>query len=221
MSDEKPESRDRLRDAGAEHVELPPGALLSPAAERNKAPLLEVLSDVLPASGLVLEVASGTGQHVAHFARVMHGLKWQPSDPDPEMRKSIRAHAAAHALDNVAEPLDLDVLAADWPLSRADAVLCCNMIHIAPWSATEGLLRGVGTLLEPAAPFVLYGPFMRDGCHTSPSNERFDTSLKQRNSAWGIRDLEVVTALAEQHGLVRAQIVPMPANNSTVVFRKN
>ena len=220
MSDEKPDSEDPPRKKDSIIDELPPAAVLSPAAERNKDPILTVLSRVLPSSGLVVEIASGTGQHVVHFARALPRLDWQPSDPDPTLRDSIRAHTAAQELDNVADPVDLDVLSEQWPLERADAVLCSNLIHIAPWPATEGLLRGASLLLESRAPLIVYGPFMRDGRHTSTSNERFDASLKHRNPAWGIRDLDVVCRLARRHQLECDEIVAMPANNLTVILRK-
>lgn len=201
-------------------TELPAEALRSPAAERNKEPLLAVLTRVLPDAGLALEIASGTGQHVVHFARTLTRLRWQPSDPDAAMRESIRAHIAAADLDNVAAPLDLDVLEMRWPIERADAVLCSNMIHIAPWPATEGLVRGSAGLLGRGAPLILYGPFRRNGQHTSPSNETFDSSLRLRSSEWGVRDLEHVTQLAEHHALTCAEIVAMPANNLCVIYRK-
>jgi len=200
---------------------LPQEPLNSPAAERNKEPILAVLASVLPDAGLVLEVASGTGQHIVHFARALSHLTWQPSDPDGESLRSIAAYIDVNKLDNVAEPLDLDVLGSPWPVASADAVLCSNMIHIAPWSATEGLLRGSGELLCSGAPLVLYGPFRRDGQHTSASNEVFDASLKARDPDWGIRDLEQVTELASRHGFFLDEIVAMPANNLTVVFRKS
>ena len=200
------------------------GALESPAAERNKGPILDVLRRVLPPVGLVLEVASGTGQHVVHFANALPEITWQPSDPDAAMLESIRARVAATvragAGANIEPPIDLDVCAERWPIARADAVLAANLIHIAPWSATEGLLRGAGRALGAGAPLVLYGPFKREGRHTAPSNEAFDASLRARNAEWGVRDLDVVADRARTHGFVLREVVEMPANNLTVVFER-
>ncbi len=192
----------------------------SPAAERNKGPILEVLRTVLPASGTVLEIASGTGQHVVHFARALPALVWQPSEPDDELRSVIVRRLAAEALPNVLEPLPLDVHGLPWPIARADAIFCSNMIHIAPWSAAIALFRGAGALLGPASLLVLYGPFKIGGAHTAPSNEAFDESLRARNPAWGVRDLDGVAALAAEHAFVLRERVQMPANNLTVVFER-
>ena len=191
----------------------------APATERNRAPVLEVLRRVLP-QGLVLEVASGTGQHAVAFAEALPGLTWQPSDPDPALRASARAWAAtaSAALPNLRDPLDLDAGAADWPIDRADAVVCINMIHIAPWTAALGLFAGAARLLPAGAPLLLYGPFRRDGQHTAPSNAEFDASLKARNPAWGVRDLGAVERAAGAFTL--AEVVEMPANNLTVVLRR-
>lgn len=196
-------------------------ALEAPAAERNKDAILEVLARVLPDSGTVLEIASGTGQHVAHFARTLTRLDWQPSDPDPAMLESIDAHRARAALSNVAGAVRLDVCESEWPITRADAVLCINMIHIAPWAATPALFDGAARMLESAAPLVLYGPFRRHGRHTAPSNEAFDASLKARNADWGVRDLEQeIVPAAVRAGLSLGEVVPMPANNFCVVFAR-
>lgn len=197
----------------------PAQALESPAAERNKDAILDVLRRVLPAAGSVLEIASGTGQHVVHFARTLPTHHWQPSDPDPEMRASIRAHVAAQTLGNVAEPLDLDVCETHSPSISADAVLCSNMIHIAPWAATEGLFAGASAILSPQGPLVTYGPYKRGGEHTAPSNAAFDASLRERNPAWGVRDVDHVVGVAALHGFALAELVEMPANNLTLVFR--
>lgn len=195
--------------------------LQAPAADRNKQPILEALARLLPMSGIVLEVASGTGQHVVHFARGLPRLQWQPSDPDPAMRGSIRAHLARASLPNVAEPLDLDVCALEWPVTAAGAVLCINLIHIAPWAATPALLNGAARLLEGEAPLVLYGPYRRDGQHTASSNEAFDASLRARNADWGVRDLEgEVVPAARQAGFELGEVVAMPANNLCVCFRR-
>lgn len=190
----------------------------APAAERNKAAILDVLQRVLPARGLVLEVASGTGQHVVHFADALPALSWQPSDPDAAMRESIAAYVATTGLANVAEPLALDARDPHWPIDRADAIVCSNMIHIAPFSAAEGLVQGAARVLGTGAPLILYGPFKRAGRHTAPSNAAFDESLRQRDPAWGVRDLDDVSLLAREHGFELEQVIDMPANNLTVVF---
>jgi hypothetical protein len=192
----------------------------APAAERNREPILAVLREVLPAHGTVLEIASGTGQHAVHFAAALPALVWQPSDADPAARASIAAWAEQAALPNLHAPLALDVCATRWPLASAAALVCCNMIHIAPWQATEGLFAGASNLLDAGTPLVLYGPFRRDGAHTAPSNAAFDAQLRARNPAWGVRDLEVVTALAVAAGFAFDRLVPMPANNFCVVFRR-
>lgn len=187
----------------------------APAAARNRDALLEALRQVLPAHGLVLEVASGTGEHAAHFARTLPGLEWQPSDPSPEARASADAWAAG--LPNIRPALALDASAWPWPIARADAVLCVNMIHIAPWDACLGLLRGAAAILPAGAPLILYGPFLRDGVETAPGNREFDASLRARNPAWGIRRLEDVAMAAG--GFALSDVIPMPANNLTAVFR--
>jgi SAM-dependent methyltransferase len=155
-----------------------------------------VLQRVLPPTGLALEIASGTGQHVVHFAKALPRWTWQPSEPDPQMRESIAAWVAETGPANVLAPLDLDVCRAEWPVERADAVVCINMIHISPWRATEHLLAGCERLLGPGGILFLYGPYRRFGRHTAPSNEVFDESLRQRNPEWGVRDLETVEETA-------------------------
>ena len=197
------------------------GALCAPAPERNKGPILDVLRRVLPEQGLVLEIASGTGQHVIHFAAALPDLTWQPSDADAQARASIAAWSADANLPNVLPPLDLDVRSEPWPVERADALVCINMIHIAPWAAAERLLDGASRLLGPGAPLVLYGPYRREGRHTAPSNEAFDADLRRRNPEWGVRDLEAVSALATRNGFVPEEVVAMPANNLCVVLRRS
>ena len=188
------------------------------SAERNRGPILEVLRRVLPESGLVLEIASGTGQHVVHFARALPSLEWQPSDVDPELRRSVSHWIRAEALPNVREPIALDVRHKPWPVQRADAILCINMIHIAPWEATEALFAGAASI-GPAV-IVLYGPYRRSGAHTAPSNAAFDAQLRANDPSWGVRDLEAVVEVAAAHGFSLSEAVAMPANNFTVVFRK-
>ena len=193
----------------------------APATERNRDPIAAVLRDVLPSSGLVLEVASGTGEHAAYFARLFPGLDWQPSDPDPDALTSIEAWAADEGLPNLRAPVQLDAAGDTWPIDRADAVLCVNMAHISPWSATLGLLRGASRLLPAGAPLILYGPYRREGVATAPSNEAFDKSLKARDPEWGLRLLEDVVAEAAEVGFALERVVEMPANNLTVVFRRS
>ena len=189
----------------------------APAAARNRGPILEVLRRHLPAKGLVLEIASGSGEHAVHFAEGLPDLVFQPSDPDPEARASIDDWASG--LDNVRPALVLDATSPNWPIERADAVVCVNMIHIAPWEAAVGLIAGAARLLPPKGVLYLYGPYRRDGWPTAPSNEAFDRELRQRNPAWGVRDLEAVTALAGAQGFTAPEVVEMPANNLSVVFR--
>lgn len=194
--------------------------LTAPAAVRNAAPILDVLRSALPARGTVLEIASGTGQHAAHFAAALPGIDWQPSDADPRARASIAAWRAHAGLANLREPLDLDVRREPWPVDTVDAIVCINMIHIAPWEAAVALMKGAGGRIAAGGAIVLYGPYRRGGAHTAPSNEAFDADLRARDPSWGVRDLEAVEALAQAEGFVCEAVVPMPANNFSVVFRK-
>jgi SAM-dependent methyltransferase len=194
--------------------------LVSPSAERNKDPVADVLCRVLPDQGLVLEVSSGTGQHVVHFARAMPHLRWQPTERDEDNLRSIASWRAAEALPNVLEPIRLDVVDQPWPVSSAAAVVCLNMIHIAPWAAAEALIRGAEAILAAGGILFLYGPYRREGRHTAPSNEAFDQQLRSRNPDWGVRDLEEVVRFAGQHGFDASEIHEMPANNLSVVFRR-
>ncbi len=191
-----------------------------PATLRNRDAILDVLRGVLPASGLVLEIASGSGEHVVHFARALPGLTFQPSDPEDAALQSIKAWTQDSALSNVRPPVMLDASSDLWPLAAADAVLCINMIHISPWPATKGLIRGCAKLLRKGAPLYLYGPYRRADVITAPSNEAFDASLKSRNPEWGLRDLEAVAELARAEGFSAPEITEMPANNLSVVFRR-
>jgi hypothetical protein len=194
--------------------------LTSAAAERNKDPILRVLESVLPASGSVLEIASGSGQHVCFFAKALPGLQWQPSEPDGPHRDAIEARVRESGLTNVSAPIALDVSEPRWPVAHVyDAIICINMIHISPWSATRGLCRGAASHLRAGGLLVTYGPYLQEGAAVQ-SNLDFDASLKRRNAEWGLRDLEDVTRLASGHGLTRRMVVPMPANNLTVVFAK-
>jgi SAM-dependent methyltransferase len=191
----------------------------APATVRNREPILAVLREVLPKAGTVLEVASGTGEHAVFLAGELPGLRWQPSDPSPAALRSISAWSAGGPANLVA-PVMLDAAAADWPVSAADAIVCINMIHISPWSATEGLMRGAERLLPSGAPLLLYGPYRRAGRELEPSNEDFDASLRRRNPAWGLRLLEDIVALGETHSLILDGVFEMPANNLAVVLRR-
>ena len=192
-----------------------------PAAERNKDPILGVLARVLPSRGLVLEVASGTGQHVMHFAEALSGLTWQPSDPDAELRESIAMRIQEERRANVKGPIDLDVTKHPWPLQTADAVVAINMIHVAPWAATLALFEGAKALLSTDHVLVLYGPYRRFGQHTSESNAQFDLDLRAHNPEWGLRDMEAVSDVATGTGFILAETVQMPANNFTLVFKRH
>ena len=192
----------------------------APAAERNREPIAQVLRELLPERGLVLEIASGSGEHAVHFARAFPKLLFQPSDPEPASLRSIQAWRGEAGLFNLLAPVALDARAREWPVATADAIVCINMVHISPWTATEGLLRGAGQRLGPGAPLILYGPYRRAGVPTAPSNEAFDLSLKARNPEWGVRELEQVQAEAETHGLGFDRVYEMPANNIVAVFRR-
>lgn len=191
----------------------------APATERNRDAILAVLRDELPSSGLVLEVASGSGQHVVHFAAALPALDWQPSDPDPAALVSIESWRQEAGLPNVRPPLRLDA-SADWPVERADAILCVNMVHISPWEATLGLMKGAGAVLPPGGLLYLYGPYLRENVETAPSNLAFDASLKARDPQWGLRRVEDVIAAAEGEGLVLRRLLEMPANNLSLIFRR-
>lgn len=191
-----------------------------PHVPRNRDPILDVLRLILPPKGLVLEVASGSGEHAAYFAQNLRALDWQPSDPDQEALASATAHRAEASLPNLLPPLHLDVTAAQWPVGHADAVICCNMIHIAPWAACEGLIAGSARVLPTGGLLYLYGPYKIGGRHTAPTNQAFDERLRAQNPAWGIRDLDDVTALAARFGFALAETVSMPANNLSVIFRR-
>jgi len=201
-------------------TELDP-RLTYPATARNRDAILGVLRTVLPERGRVLEIASGSGEHTAYFAPHFPSLTWQPTDLDPGVLASIAAHAAASGADNIEAPVALDVTARPWPVTEANAVLAINMIHIAPWAASEALIAGAGEILSKDGSLFLYGPYRRDGAHTAPSNERFDRSLRGQNADWGVRDLEAVSDTAAVHGLSLHAVHEMPSNNFSVVFRRN
>jgi SAM-dependent methyltransferase len=194
--------------------------LSSPAAERNKDPILTVLESVLPPTGRVLEIASGTGQHVCFFAQALPGLQWQPTEPDADSRAAMVTRIRGATLANVADPFALDVHDPRWPVEPdLDAILCINMIHISPWSSTQALCIGAARHLRVGGLLVTYGPYLENGT-AAQSNLDFDASLKRRNPEWGLRDIEDVSRVAAEHGLVRRQVMRMPANNLTVIFAK-
>jgi SAM-dependent methyltransferase len=188
------------------------------ATQRNRVPILEVLRRVLPANALVLEVASGTGEHALFFAQSLPEIRWQPSDVDAAARDSIAAWCAD--TPNVQAPLALDVTEDVWPIDRADAVVCINMLHITPWRACGGLMRGASRVLGPGGVLYLYGPYRMGGAHTAPGNVAFDERLRGENQTWGVRDFEAVVACAEAEGLRFIEQVAMPANNFSLVFRQ-
>ncbi len=216
MTAEKPIA---LEDRGADG-----GRLFSPSAGRNREVVRDVLMRFAPSDGEVLEVGAGTGEHAVTFAAALPGVRWRPGDPDPQSRASIAAWTAHEGLANVAPPHAIDVSAADWDGCAAGTlagIVSLNMIHISPFEAARGLLAGAGQYLAPGGMLFLYGPFSRDGVHTAPSNEAFDESLKSRDARWGVRDLEGdIVPLARDAGLELADVVEMPANNLSVVFRK-
>jgi SAM-dependent methyltransferase len=192
----------------------------APSVARNKDAIAGVLARYLPSSGLVLEIASGSGEHAVHFASTFPALVFQPTDPSEEARASIAAWRQEAALPNMRAPLALDVTAAPWPINYADAVTCINMIHIAPWEATLGLVAGAARIIPPGGLLFLYGPYKRAGQHTAPSNAEFDASLRERDARWGVRDLETVAAEATAMGFAAPMIEAMPANNLSLIFRR-
>ena len=199
---------------------MPDGRWVAPAAERNKGPILEVLQRVLPPRGVVLEIGSGTGQHVVHFAKALSQLSWQPSDPDAENRQSIALWSRVEELGNVRAPLALDVRERPWPIDAADAIVCINVVHVSPWAATLALFDGVRGVLPSEGVLFLYGPYRRGGRHTAPSNEKFDADLRAHNPEWGLRDIDELAEVADRVGFALAEIVDMPANNFSLVFRR-
>ncbi|MBA4747780.1 MAG: DUF938 domain-containing protein [Sphingopyxis sp.] len=199
------------RDADKRHA---------PATLRNRDAIAAVLAGELPPTGRVLEVASGSGEHVVHFAARFPDLEWQPSDPDGAALASIAAWTSETGCGNIRPPLLLDVSASDWSVDRADAILCINMVHISPWAATLGLMAGAAQLLAAGAPLILYGPFVEDDVPTAPSNAEFDASLRARDAAWGLRNTRDVSSAAMTSGLTLARRVAMPANNLMLVYRR-
>ncbi len=192
----------------------------APATLRNREFILDVLRDVLPPEGVVLEIASGSGEHVVHFARNLPSLVFQPSDPEPDALRSIAAWTKATNAANVRAPIVLDASQSVWPIASADGMICINMVHISPWDATLGLIKGAAVVLLPGSPLYLYGPYKREGFATAPSNKAFDRNLRDRNPIWGLRELESVATIAQSVGFSIPTVTEMPANNLSVVFRR-
>ena len=195
--------------------------MFSPSAARNSTPILGILNRVLPSTGLVLEIGCGTGEHAVCFAGAMPSLTWQPSDVDSESRTSTACWIKFANLSNVLAPLDIDVCSSLWGVEQAapfDAIVSINMVHIAPWAACLGLFAGASRLLRAGGLLVLYGPFMRGGVHSAPSNAAFDTSLKARNPSWGVRDISDLERVGNASRLRLLEMIDMPANNMLIVF---
>ncbi len=192
----------------------------APAALRNREPIAAVLSDWLPPSGLVLEIASGTGEHAVYFAERFPGLEWQPSDVHPEALTSIAAWRSAARLPNLKDPIVVDAGEPEWPIERAAAVLSINMVHISPWPSALGLLDGAARLLSSGNPLILYGPWLTDAVPTAPSNSAFDADLKRRDPSWGLRRVEEFESEAGRRGLELVETRAMPANNRMLLLRR-
>jgi hypothetical protein len=192
----------------------------APATVRNRDFILDVLRDVLPTTGVILEIASGSGEHVVHFARNLPSLVFQPSDPEPDALLSVAAWMKAAEVTNVRAPIVLDASRSPWPIASVDGIICINMVHISPWDASVGLMRGAAAILPPGSPLYLYGPYKRKGFATAPSNEAFDRNLRDRNPIWGLRDLGEIAAIAQSAGFSIPDIKEMPANNLSIVFRR-
>ena len=190
------------------------------ATVRNRDFILDVLRDVLPMTGVILEIASGSGEHVVYFARNFPSFVFQPSDPETEALLSVVAWVKAARVTNVRAPIVLDASQSPWPIASADGIICINMVHISPWDATVGLIRGAAAILPQGSPLYLYGPYQRKGVATAPSNEAFDRNLRDRNPTWGLRDLDAVAAIAQSVGFLVPTVTEMPANNLSVVFRR-
>lgn len=193
----------------------------APAALRNREPVAEVLREWLPETGLVLEIASGTGEHAVFFGEQFPGLEWQPSDLHPNALTSIAAWREVSGLANVRAPLRIDASSPDWPIDQADALLSINMVHISPWTSALGLLNGAARLLTAGGPLILYGPWLKSGVDIAPSNLAFDADLKSRDPEWGLRLVEEFAAAAEERGLKLEQTRRMPANNLMLLFRRS
>jgi SAM-dependent methyltransferase len=192
----------------------------APATLRNREPIAEVLGDWLPDTGLVLEIASGTGEHAVYFAERFPKLQWQPSDVHPDALESVRAWREEAGRPNLREPIVIDAAEPHWPIDQANAVLSINMVHISPWTSALGLIAGAAQVLPEGGPLILYGPWLKDDVPTAPSNLAFDADLRQRDPQWGLRRVEDLAAAAEPHGLALVEIRPMPANNLMILLRR-
>ena len=192
----------------------------APAALRNREPIAEVLAKWLPERGVVLEIASGTGEHGVYFAERFPKIEWQPSDVHPDALASVRAWREAAGLSNLREPVEIDAAAPHWPVDRADAILSINMVHISPWKSALGLLAGAERLLPVGAPLILYGPWLKDDVQTAPSNLEFDADLKRRDPSWGLRRVEDFAAAGAERGLELVETRSMPANNLMLLLRR-
>ena len=192
----------------------------APAVIRNQEPIAAILAPFLPAQGLVLEVGSGSGEHICYFAERFAHLMWQPSDNAAERLQSIEAWRRRRPRPNLRSAITLDVLAAPWPIAAADAVIAINLLHVTPWTVALALLDGASRILPPDGVLYIYGPFLRDGEHTSAGNAEFDRLLRERDAALGLRHAEAVAAAAAQRGFAPAGLFPMPANNLSLVFRR-
>ncbi|SDD24700.1 MULTISPECIES: DUF938 domain-containing protein [Kordiimonas] len=214
----------RFFDPGQHEDETADARLRAAATARNRDVILAVLKTHLPERGSLLEVASGTGEHAAHMAGHFPNLHWQPTDIDPRHIASIDAWRIHVGQDNILPAKHLDVLEDRWPIDHLPAplvaVMAVNLIHISPWEVTETLVAGAGETLGSGGVFYLYGPYKRFGAHTSESNEAFDASLKSRDPSWGVRDMESVVELAAEAGFGKPEVIPMPANNFSLVFKK-
>ncbi|WP_417622696.1 DUF938 domain-containing protein [Parasphingorhabdus sp.] len=193
----------------------------APATMRNRDAIADLLRNILPAQGMILEIASGTGEHAVYFGQQFPELIFQPSDPDPECCQSIAAWTKRESMSNVLPPLQLDAQAGRWDVAKPAAILCINMVHISPWESSIGLFAKAASLLDPGAPLYLYGPYLRDGVETAPSNLDFERSLKSRDLRWGLRDVGDMDALAARNGFDRESLVEMPANNISLIYRKS
>ena len=220
-----PEKSDHLSPVAHERRDVSADQrMFSPSAARNSEPILGVLERILPTTGLVLEIGCGTGEHAVCFAKVMPNLTWQPSDMDADARASTASWIKFARLNNVLAPLDINVCSTSWGVEETapfDAIVSINMVHIAPWAASLGLLAGAGRLLCNGGLLILYGPFMRGGVHNAPSNADFDASLKDRNPSWGVRDIADLERVGEAYGLGLREMIDMPSNNAVVVFSKD
>ncbi len=211
MTDSKHWSSDTVTPGEQRHA---------PATMRNRDAIVELLRGILPDHGTILEIASGTGEHVVYFGKTFPHLTFQPSDPDPGCCQSIAAWTRREAMTNVLPPLQLDAQAANWDVPQPAAILCINMVHISPWESSIGLFEKAGKLLDRGSPLYLYGPYLRDDVETAPSNLAFERSLKSRDLRWGLRDVADMDALATRNGFVRESLIEMPANNISLVYRK-